>query len=581
MLGKRDPQRPLFGVGNVFPFQLRQGSFHAQLAAAAPRLFKDEDFLQLYCKDFGRPSVAPSQLVLLTLLQYEAGCSDAEAIERSACDLRWAAVLDKAAGEPLCAKSTLQMFRGQLTLHKRLQAVLQASINEAKRAGLLKGGALTIALDTKPIVGRGAVEDTYNLLCTGIVELVRALSRRTRQKPADWAREQGLWRYFSGSLKGSANIDWSNEAARLAFLNEVVCDARRLLSLSEPYEQDKEGEPIREAASLLRQLLLQDIECKEQEDGSVEAKIKEGTAKDRMPSATDPDQRHGRKSKSKRFNGHKGSLAVDTDSQIILDVDVLPGNAPDAQGALEQTERVEEITGQTVAVTLGDCAYGSAETRQEFADEDRTLIAKVPQEAARADGHFSKSAFEIDVEAGEVVCPAGHAAELVSTDKDGGKVYGFGALCADCALRSACTSAKQGRTIHLHAQEAILQAARAYQASEEGKAELRDRVVAEHRLARMGQLGMGQARYKGRKKTRFQMFMLATIANLRWTWNWEEGKKAAEAEAVARDGGLVEGTRGARGGVLGVERGRWWARRTGWRVWRAIWGHWAPEATWV
>ena len=40
------------------------------------------------------------------------------------------------------------------------------------------------------------------------------------------------------------------------------------------------------------------------------------------------------------------------------------------------------------------------------------------------------------------------------------------------------------------------------------------RVVAEHRLARLVQLGIRQARYFGRVKTRFQLYLAATVANL-------------------------------------------------------------------
>src|SRR5437867_7486280 len=93
----------------------------------------------------------------------------------------------RAAGEPLCAKSTFQLFRSHLVLHDEVRTIFTRSIEEAKRAGLLKGGALTIAVDTKPIIGRGAVEDTYNLLGTGIQQLVRALSSREGAKPAAWA----------------------------------------------------------------------------------------------------------------------------------------------------------------------------------------------------------------------------------------------------------------------------------------------------------------------------------------------------------------------------------------------------------
>src|SRR5205823_13230593 len=104
MLGKRKAQRDLFDVGNVFPVALDPASFHGQLARAAERLFRDADFAAFYADRLGRPSAPPSLLALLTLLQHESGCSDAETIARSAFDLRWAAVLRTAAREPPRAK---------------------------------------------------------------------------------------------------------------------------------------------------------------------------------------------------------------------------------------------------------------------------------------------------------------------------------------------------------------------------------------------------------------------------------------------------------------------------------------------
>src|SRR5947209_4623696 len=150
MMGKRKLTGTLFDVGNVFAFRPKPGTFHAQLAEAAPRLFQDEAFQDLYDPRRGRYSVPPSELALLLLLQAEAGCSDAETLERSACDLRWCAVLRKAAGAPLCAKSTFQEFRARLVLDERADTVLKTSLAEAKRAGLLKGGARTLAIDPKP-----------------------------------------------------------------------------------------------------------------------------------------------------------------------------------------------------------------------------------------------------------------------------------------------------------------------------------------------------------------------------------------------------------------------------------------------
>ncbi len=539
MLGKRTTQRDLFDVGNVFSFALDPHSFHGQLAAAAPRLFNDEQFAAFYADRLGRPSVPPSQLALLTLLQHEAGCSDAEAVLRSACDLRWAAVLGAAAGAPLCAKSTFQLFRAHLVLHDGVRTIFQQSLQEARSAGLLKPGPLRIAVDTKPILGRGVVEDTYNLLGTGITQLIRALATAARQAPEAWAKAHDLSRYFAPSLKGSADLDWSDPEARNQFLTEIATDARRLLRLAGEVLAEEGAARVREAAQLLSQLLLQDlVESPPRADGSGGgAALREGTAPGRIPSATDPEQRHGRKSKSHRFNGHKGAVATDRDSQILLDADVLAGSASDAEGVLGQVERVEANTGEPVAETLGDCVYGSGETRQAFADAGRELVAKVPQEGSNR-GLFPKSGFLLDLLHDTVTCPGGETTGAFTVQKDGGKLFAFGAVCGGCPLREQCTTAAGGRTVRVHPQEELLQAARAYQETEAGRAHLRERVVVEHGLARLGQLGMGQARYVGRAKTRCQLLLLATIANLRRTWNWVQGRPAADEGARGNGGTL-------------------------------------------
>jgi hypothetical protein len=546
MLGKRKAQRDLFDVGNVFPVALDPASFHGQLARAAERLFRDADFAAFYADRLGRPSAPPSLLALLTLLQHECGCSDAEAIARSAFDLRWAAVLRKAAGEPLCAKSTFQLFRAHLVLHDGVRTLFEQSITEARRAGLLKGGALRVALDTKPILGRGAVEDTYNLLATGIQLLVRALA--AGQSPEHWAQAHDLGRYFGPSLKCSADLDWSDPAARNQFLAEIVSDARRLLRRAGAALGAAETPAVREAAALLEQLLLQDVVETEDGSGGRQAAIKEGTAPERVPSATDPEQRHGRKSKSKRFTGHKASIAVDLDSQLILNAQVLSGAAGDATGALAQVEQVEQTTGQAVEQSLGDCAYGGGETRQAFAAAGRELVAKVPQESDNQ-GLFPKRAFVLDLAQNRVTCPGGQTTTRFTRDQAGGQTFHFGRRCQDCPLRAHCTTATGGRTLQVHPQEALLQAARAAQQTAAGREQLRERVVVEHRLARLGQLGVGQARYRGRRKCRFQLLVLATIANLRWTWNWERAQTAPARTAAVATRWLGARAQGA--GVLG------------------------------
>ena len=527
MIGKSKAQVELFDVGNVFPYVLKPGTFHAQLAHAGSGLFRDEDFAKLYSDRIGRPSVPPSMLALTVLLQQEAGISDQETVARTGCDLRWAAVLRRSAGEPLCAKSTFQLFRAHLVLHEAVRTLFLASIQEAKKAGLLNGKAIRVAIDTKPIAGRGAVEDTFHLVAAGIRQIAAALARRDGKKTDQWLDENQLGRYAEprvNSVKGSADIDWSDEGARNGLLTEMVRDARRMLALAEGA-----GGEIARSAELLCALLLQDIEVKESPDGpaaKITAKIKEGTARGRIPSASDPEQRHGRKSASKRFTGHKASVATDMESQIILAVDVLPGDAGDATGALALVEQAEANSELPVEETLGDCAYGGAPTREAFDGAGRTLHAKVGQEAQR--DMFPKSAFVLDLQNHTVTCPEGHTTGRFTLTGQA-RTFSFGAVCRSCPLQAYCTRSEKGRTVQVHPQEERIQAARNYQQTHEGRAHLRERVVIEHRLARLGQLGIGQARYRGRLMTRFQLVMAATIANLRRTWNWQSAKHTAEA----------------------------------------------------
>ena len=215
---------------------------------------------------------------------------------------------------------------------------------------------------------------------------------------------------------------------------------------------------------------------------------------------------------------------MDTDSQVITAVDVLPGNASDNVGALELVERSEEGTVSAVEETIGDAAYGDGGTRQAFADAGRTLIAKLPR---RSDSkRFPKEDFEIDLESGTCTCPAGHTTSKVyrmgtRTDRTGRshqlRAFWFdAAVCGACPLKERCVGSGKGsgRTVSLHPQEALLQRARALQRSE-GYSDYRQRrMVVEHRLARLVQLGVRQARYLGRTKTLFQLLMAATVANL-------------------------------------------------------------------
>jgi len=524
MLGKRATEGEEPTTDHPYLDYVGRDSFYGFLAAQQGRLFRDEDFAALYCLDNGRPSVPPSLLATALLLQTYDGVSDEEAKGRADFDLRWKVALGIDLAARPFAKSTLQVFRAQLIAHEQVLALFRQSLSFARQVGYLTGRQITAALDTSPILGRGAVKDTYNLLADGIVHLLRALAARDGKAPDEWAAAHQLGRYCGTSLKGGAAIDWDDPAARRACLQSLVTDADRLLDdarqvLAGPAADEPEPAGVREAADLLAQLLNQDIERRE--DG---AAIRDGVSPDRVIAVHDPEMRHGRKSAAKRFDGHKGAIAVDTDSQLILAATVLPGNAQDHEEALALVKQAEANAEVVVVETVADCAYGDGETRQAFAAAGRTLVAKVPQRRDQA--YFSKDDFRIDLDAMACTCPAGHECRTVAAIGSGRRygapgvalrAFRFDAtLCDACPLRPSCVRARpgRGRLVMLHPREALLQTARALQRSPAFAPYRQLRQVAEHRLARLMQLGVRQARYVGRTKTLCQLLLAASVANL-------------------------------------------------------------------
>ena len=164
------------------------------------------------------------------------------------------------------ARSALQLFRAQLILHEKVREVFEGSRRLARQSGYLKKRGMRVALDTTCILGRGAVQDTCNLLADGIVKLLRVLAA-VANRGRGMGGSPGVRAVLGSSIKGAATTDWSDRKARAALLAELVADADRLLELARPAwlelpEDSAQRQSIVAGAELLGQLLLQDIERK-------------------------------------------------------------------------------------------------------------------------------------------------------------------------------------------------------------------------------------------------------------------------------------------------------------------------------
>jgi len=519
MLGRRESQGDFFRPEHVYRDHVGDETFYGLLARHGADWFRDEDFVALYREDFGRPSVPPSQLAVALLLQAHDSVSDEEAIARSAFDLRWKVALGLELGEKLCAKSTLQRFRAQLVLQEATGQIFDRGVAACRAAGLLKRTTLSAAIDTTPILGRGAVRDTYNLVSDGIRHVVDETCRLKGWERDAIVEAEGLSRHYAASFKGSLDLDWSDPEERRAVVGQLVADARVTLSLAtralRGYAKDAAPtQALREAQLLLAQLLAQDID-EEPEDGGGPS-IRRGTAKDRIVSTTDPEMRHGHKSHSKGFEGYKAAIVAETESGVILATDVRAGNVHDRERAADLVAQAAACSGQDLEEVLGDTAYGDLETRESIEALGAEVIAKAPPGTRK--GMFDRTDFRVDKSRGVARCPAGKRSlrrATVPGDDPGWRYIFSRKNCGPCPLRAKCTKSRaSARVLQITEKTEALWRLRRQQKTKRFRRRYRKRVVVEHRIGRIVQLGARQAKYFGKSKTAFQIALIATVANL-------------------------------------------------------------------
>ena len=539
MLGRESEQKSFFDASLAVEDLLEPGSFYDVLYRYGPRLVSDDDFLDCYDLTTGRPSVPPSRMFRLLLLQIYEGLSDRQALERMAFDLRWKAVLGLEVQDRAVGQATLVEFRARLQLHRKVEEAFERFLAQAAEVGLISPDEVQV-LDSSPIWGRGAVEDTYNLIGSAVRTLLGVTARGRGKRPEELAGEFGLVLTLpvrEGSLKGRAGIDWSSREERRAFLNEVVEEARLVLKATTADATRSDG--VAEAAEVLRRILVQDLEPVDEpgesredsgsDDGGAQAilsldrevQIRRGVAKDRIVSAGDPEMRRGHKSQNRAWEGYKAHISVTAESEFVTAVHVTPANVHDGEAAPELIEAQQRV-GFFPSAVVGDMAYSTAELRVRAEAVGTEMVARVPP-APAVSGCFSKDAFNIDLEENSVTCPAGKTTRWFHKRASGGRAFFFeGTGCASCHLREACTRRTpetmkrtgKGRYITIHPLEAVLQQAREAEATARVQSLLRMRPVVERRLAHLMGRGLRQARYRGCEKTQFQALASALVTNL-------------------------------------------------------------------
>jgi hypothetical protein len=488
------------------------------------RLFPDGMFADLFT-DVGRRSVPPMIVAVVMVLQRIEGCSDREAVDRFTFDARWKYAAGGLSFDyPGFAHTVLVDMRARLARSDEPDRIFQVTLEAAKQAGLV--GRKRV-LDSTPLYDAVATMDTVTLVRSAIRSLIKvadgALAAELR---AVLAREDDY------TAAGKPACDYEDEAARVELVDALAGDAHAVLSVLDGRDLSRS---VDQAAALLASVVGQDLDS----DETGVFRIAQRVAKDRVVSTVDPEARHGRKSSAKGFDGYKGHVAIDPDSELITATAVTAGNIGDAAAAADlltadlpsaaqtPTEDVAEDAAEDTAIAdastadgddplavYGDSAYGTGELLEKLHAAGAESRCKV-QPPTAAGGRFTKDDFAIDLIKREVICPAGQTAPLQRA-KPGSMAY-FGAACASCPLAAQCTNAKGGRTVYVGPYEEQLARARARQHDPDWKADYRaTRPKVERKIGHLTRRRHGgrRARVRGQTKIAADFALLAAAVNL-------------------------------------------------------------------
>ncbi len=494
--------------------RLRQGSIYRFLADHGQRLFPDDYFADLHKRSVrGRPTVPARVLATVMLLQSHEGLSDREAIDRLEADLRWQAAAGVDTGAEAFHPTVLVGQRNRLRASDRPRRLFEDTKVVARASGALADRARV--LDSTPLYDSVATQDTVTQLRAVIRKLLRladmadpalaATVRASLQRDDDYASV------------GKPPCDWDDRAARQALVDALVRDANAALDALDGAQIDG---ALAEAGALLAVVAGQDVALGD--DGVF--RIVVGVAADRVISTVDAEARHGHKSRNRRFDGYKTHASIDPDSELIDEVMATPANTPD-RAAVDKLLAPSATDGDKPDV-LGDSAYADGDTRQRLGNAGYKIVSKVPPTRNRG-GRFPKDRFVVDVGGATVTCPADQTVPIAASRRGGGRAN-FGALCATCPLRADCTASPKGRSVTIHRHEALLQAARAEQATPEWIERYRsDRPIVERKIAHFVRRAWGgrKARCRGLARvstdvdTRAGVLNLARLAVLGVAWS--------------------------------------------------------------
>ncbi len=152
------------------------------------------------------------------------------------------------------------------------------------------------------------------------------IARQQGRELTEIAAEMEADLVAGSSLKAALDLNWDDPHEKnlalgivLGALHQVEANLNKLsVAQSHPV--------VRSSLEAAQQIETQDVEV----DNVGAVKLRKGVAKNRRIAIEDEEMRHGRKNRTKRFDGYKRHILKDLDTGLVRAVGITSANVPEA-----------------------------------------------------------------------------------------------------------------------------------------------------------------------------------------------------------------------------------------------------------
>jgi Transposase DDE domain/Transposase domain (DUF772) len=508
-------------VGELVP----SGSVFAFLADHRHELFADSFISDLFSSSTGRPSLPADLIGSVLVLKELFDLSDPQTADAVRYDIRWKVACGRSLTQTSFDPSTLVYWRRRIAASDRPDRVFDAVARIIADTGILCGRrkrcvdstVFDDAVATQDTVTQlvAAMRKVARLV-PGATSVIERVARCDYSKPGkpdiDWDDEQAKQNLVSDLVDDALAVLAELCGPDAPEREEAAADALGLLALVagqdvEPVaDSDGTDGRWRIARRVAPDRVISTVDPETRHTRKSKSVRRDGF---RGHVAAEPETALITDCELTKASGEEGSDAVVGEKMIARDRyhraavgdgaspavpageepgDVDAGVAqpdPAGQEVTDETSSssvaavVDAVVAATAAVAAvasvatdggqqgdagqrqqlevyGDSAYGTGQARAAYAAGGHDTVIKPKPLRPAVPGGFTLDDFTIDEHARTVTCPGGHTRAMSPK-----RTVTFGAVCADCPLRSRCTTATEGRSMSIHEHEALLRKARA------------------------------------------------------------------------------------------------------------------------